>query len=253
LLLRDLGDKAVSGADGWAYYGPDVRYLGERYFRECKPEGPTDDPADVIADFAEQLGRRGIHLLVVPVPSKPSIAPERLRRGLAPSLALSVHTRRFMDELRGRGIDVVDLYTPLVREQRERPDRPRLYLAADTHWTGEGARLVAGCSPSACVPWWARTHLQPQRNYHREVVTVARHPDIPRMSRLPGEATAFPAENTTAYRVFDEEGEPTPTATTPRSFSSATASRASTRPTSPKPPVSSPTSPTSCTRRSPPS
>jgi hypothetical protein len=79
----------------------------------------------------------------VPVPSKPAIAPERLRRGLAPSLALSLHTRRFMSELRGLGVDVFDLFTPFVREQRERPDQPRLYLAADTHWTGDGARLAA--------------------------------------------------------------------------------------------------------------
>lgn len=208
LLLRDLGDKAVAGDDGWAYYGPDVRYLGERYFRDCKPDAPTDDPADVIADFAAQLGRRGIRLLVVPVPSKPSIAPERLLHGLEPSLALSVHTRRFMDELRGRDIDVVDLYTPMVREQRERPDRPRLYLAADTHWTGEGALLVASLLAERVRAVAGANALQPQRNYHREAVTVARHPDIPRMSRLPGEATAFPAESTTAYRVLDEEGEP---------------------------------------------
>jgi hypothetical protein len=208
LLLHDLGDKAVAGTDGWAYYGPDLRYLGERYFRDCKPESPTDDPADVVADFAMQLGRRGIHLLVVPVPSKPGIAPGHLRRGLAPSLALSVNTQRFMGELRSRGLDVVDLYTSLVREQRERPDRPRLYLAADTHWTGDGARLVAGLLAERVRAVVGANALAPQRNYHREVVTVARRPDIPRMSRLPGEATAFPPENTTAYRVFDEGGEP---------------------------------------------
>jgi hypothetical protein len=208
LLLRDLGDKAISGADGWAYYGPDVRYLGERYFRDCKPEGPTDDPADVIADFAGQLDRRGIHLLVVPVPSKPSIAPERLRSGLGPNLALSVHTRRFMAELRGRNIDVVDLYSPLVRAQGEQLDRPRLYLAADTHWTGEGAHLVASLLAERVRAVAGMKAFRPERNYHRELVTVARHPDIPRMSRLPGEVTAFPAESTTAYRVLDEEGEP---------------------------------------------
>jgi len=70
---------------------------------------------------------------------KPSIAPERLRRGLAPNLDLSVNTRRFMDELRGRGIDVFDLFTPLVREQRDRPDLPRLYLAADTTGLATGS------------------------------------------------------------------------------------------------------------------
>jgi hypothetical protein len=208
LLLHDLGDKAVAGGDGWAYYGPDVRYLGERYFRDCKPEGPTDDPAEVVADFAAQLGRRGIHLLVVPVPSKPGIAPEHLRRGLTPSLDLSVHTQRFMGELRSRGIDIVDLYTPLVRAQRERPDQPRLYLAADTHWTGDGARLVAGLLADRVRAVVGTKALAPQRNYRREVVTVARHPDIPRMSRLPNQETAFPPENTTAYRVFDDQDAP---------------------------------------------
>jgi hypothetical protein len=208
LVMRDLGDKAVATADGWAYYGPNLRYMGEGYFRDGKPEIPGDDPAGTIVDFAAQLRRRGIALLVVPVPSKPSIAPERLRRGLAPSLDLSVHTRRFMDELRGRGIDVFDLFTPFVREQRDRPDRPRLYLAADTHWTGDGARLAASLLAERVRSVVTEDELQPRRIYHREAVTVERRPDIPRMSRLPGEASAFPPEKTIAYRVLDEAGEP---------------------------------------------
>ena len=207
-LMRDLGDKAVAAADGWAYYGPNIRYLGEGYFRNLKSENPADDPATTIADFADQLRRRGIQLLVVPVPSKPAIAPERLRRGLAPSLALSLHTRRFMSELRGLSVDVFDLFTPFVREQRERPDRPRLYLAADTHWTGDGARLAAELLATHVREVLGGNSLEPKRNYHRETVTVARRPDIPRMSRLPGETSAFPPENTTAYRVLDEAGEP---------------------------------------------
>ena len=208
LVMRDLGDKAVAAADGWAYYGPNLRYVGEGYFRDGKPEIPGDDPAGTIVDFAAQLRRRGIALLVVPVPSKPSIAPERLRRGLAPSLELSVNTRRFMDDLRGRGIDVFDLFTPFVHEQRERPDRPRLYLAADTHWTGEGARLAATLLAERVRAVVGLEQLLPRINYRREAVTVARRPDIPRMSRLPGEASAFPPEKTVAYRVLDEAGEP---------------------------------------------
>jgi hypothetical protein len=207
-LMRDLGDKAVAGADGWAYYGPNLRYLGERYFKDLEFDKPAADPADTITDFSEQLRRRGIQLLVVPVPSKPAIAPERLRRGLAPSLALSAHTRRFMQELRERGVEVFDLYSPFVREQQERPDRPRLYLAADTHWTGEGARLAASLVADRVRALVGPKELEPRLNYRREPVTVARRPDIPRMSRLPGEASAFPPENTVAYRVFDKAGAP---------------------------------------------
>jgi hypothetical protein len=207
-LMRDLGDKAVAAADGWAYYGPNIRYLAERDPRTQASQGRAEDPADTVVDFAQQLGRRGIRLLLVPIPSKPSIAPERLRRGLAPSLALSVHTRRFMDELRGRGIDVFDLFTPLVREQSQSPDKPRLYLAADTHWTGEGARLAASLVAGHVRELLGASPPEPRHNYRREAVTVARRPDIPRMSRLPGEVSAFPSENTIAYRVFDEAGEP---------------------------------------------
>ncbi len=208
LLLRDLGDKAVPGADGWAYYHPDIRYLGEAYFRARKPEAPTDDPAVVIADFAEQLGRRGIHLLIVPVPSKPAIAPEHLRQGLAPSLELAAHTRRFMGELRDLGIDVFDLHAGFVQRRLDKPDGPTLYLAADTHWTGEGVRLAASLLASRVRAAIGAEPLQPSRSYRRQVVTVPRHPDIPRMSRLPGEATAFPKETTTVFRVLDEGGEP---------------------------------------------
>ena len=206
-VMRDLGDKAVAGADGWAYYGPNIQYLGERYFRDVKSGKPADDPTETIADFARQLTARNIRLLVVPIPTKPTVAPERLRRGLAPSLALSVHSRRFLDELRGRGVEVLDLDSPFVRERREHPER-RLYLAADTHWTGDGARLAASLLAARVREMLGPTPLAPKRDYRRETVTVARRPDIPRMSRLPFEASAFPPENTVAYRVLDEDGQP---------------------------------------------
>jgi hypothetical protein len=206
-LMRDLGDKAVAGADGWAYYGPNIQYLGERYFRDLKSAKSADDPAATIADFGKQLASRNIRLLVVPIPTKPTVAPERLRHGLAPSLALSVHTRRFLDELRGRGIEVLDLHTAFVNERHEHPDR-RLYLAADTHWTGDGARFAAGLLATRVREMLGPTQLEPKRTYRRETVTVARRPDIPRMSRLPFEASAFPSENVPAYRVLDEAGQP---------------------------------------------
>jgi hypothetical protein len=207
-LMRDLGDKAVAGSDGWAYYGPDIQALGERYFRDLKSFKPADDPVETIADFDRQLAARNIRLLVVPIPTKPAVVPERLRRGLLPSLDLSPNTQRFLDELRGRGIEVLDLYRVLGRQHRRSPNKPRLYLAADTHWTGEGARIAARMVAMRAQDLLGPMPLEPRRNYRLERVTVARRPDIPRMSRLPFEARAFPPENTVVYRVFDEQGQP---------------------------------------------
>ena len=73
-----------------------------------------------------------------------------------------------------------------------RPDRPRMYLAADTHWTGDGARFAAGLLAARVREMLGPSPLQPKHSYRRETVTVPRRPDIPRMSRLRGEATAFP-------------------------------------------------------------
>jgi hypothetical protein len=203
-VMRDLGDKAVAGSDGWAYYGPDIHALGEQYFRDLRSFNPADDPVEAIADFQRQLAARNIRLLVVPIPTKPAIAPQHLRGGLEPSLALAAHTRRFMDELRGRGIAVLDLHTPFVNDAAPEP----LYLSADTHWTGRGARWAAHLIAEQVRTMLGTEPLEPRRNYRGELVSVARRPDIPRMSKLPGEASAFPPENTAVYRVLDEKGEP---------------------------------------------
>jgi hypothetical protein len=205
-LMRDLGDKAVACSDGWAFYGPNLQYLGERYFRDLKSSQAVDDPVETIADFAQQLARRNIRLLLVPIPTKANIAPGHLRHTLEPSIDLAVHTRRFMNELRARGVDVLDLHTPFVEEQRAHPDKD-LYLAADTHWTGDGARFAAGLLAARVREMLGPAPLQPTRNYRREAVTVLRRPDIPRMSRLPGEVVAFPAQPTVAYRVLDQGGQ----------------------------------------------
>src|ERR1039457_1991204 len=73
---------------------------------------------------------------------------------------------------------------------------------------GDGARLGAGLLATHVREVLGGNSLEPKRNYRRETVTVARRPDILRMSRLPVETSAFPPENTTAYRVLDEAGEP---------------------------------------------
>lgn len=206
-VMRDLGDKAVAAADGWAYYGPDIHYLGERYFRDLKRNEPQDDPLPAITDFRQQLARRNIRLLVVPIPTKGAVQPGKLRRGLATQLALSAHSQRFLNELRGQGIEVLDLYAPFVEQQRSHPGQ-NLYLKADTHWTGEGARFAASLLAARVRAMLGAADFEPKRSYRRESVTVARRPDIPRMSRLPGEARAFPPEPTVTYRVLDEQGEP---------------------------------------------
>jgi hypothetical protein len=200
-LLRDLGEKVLRGvAAGWYFYQPEVRYLGERWYRELAPEEPTEDPVSVIAHFDRQLQAKGIRLVVVPVPAKPSIYPERLYWGLSPTVDLAIHTQRFQDELRREGIEVLDLRPAFLEWRRSHPDAP-LYLAQDTHWTGEGARLAAEVIARRLRSLPLSASLEPSTQYERRAIRARRRGDIPAMTRLPLQDKLFEAEETTCYQV----------------------------------------------------
>jgi alginate O-acetyltransferase complex protein AlgJ len=117
---------AVAGSDGWLFFGGELRLLSLGRFwgndaakvsRAHKPD--LADPIPAILDFQQQLKARGIELLVVPVPPKASVYPEKIVSGFdvrAKDPAPVLH--RFYDELRAAGVDVLDL-GKLFIEKRE--------------------------------------------------------------------------------------------------------------------------------------
>src|SRR5947207_8738398 len=126
--LRSAESKSaavIPGVDGWFFLSSDIRFLSVGQFwgadaakvsRAHKPE--SADPIPAIVDFHEQLKRRGIDLLLVPLPPKAAIYPEKIlpdvdlhRETAAPYLA------RFYDELRKREIDVVDLSSVFLQNR----------------------------------------------------------------------------------------------------------------------------------------
>src|SRR2546423_6542311 len=75
---------AVAGADGWLFFGGELRLLSLGHFwgndavkssRAHKPD--LADPVPAILDFQQQLKARGIDLIVVPVPPKAAVYPEK--------------------------------------------------------------------------------------------------------------------------------------------------------------------------------
>jgi hypothetical protein len=140
---------AGAGVDGWLFFGGELRLLSLGRFwgddaakvsRAHKPE--LKDPVPAILDFQQQLKARGIELVVVPVPPKAAVYPEKIVPGLdvrttdpAPML------RRFYDELRTAGIDVLDL-SPILIQNRDDPRGP-VFCKIDSHWSGLGCVLAA--------------------------------------------------------------------------------------------------------------
>ena len=161
----------IPGADGWFFLSSDIRFLSVGQFwgadaakvsRAHKPE--SADPIPAIVDFRDQLKKRGIDLLLMPVPPKPAIYPEKI----APDVDLHGETAapylaRFYDELRKREIDVVDL-APVFLQNRTNEHAP-VYCKTDTHWSGLGCVLAAQTIKDKIHEKLAG---QPQKNYAAE-------------------------------------------------------------------------------------
>jgi alginate O-acetyltransferase complex protein AlgJ len=93
VLASRLGagnERAYVGADGWLFYRPDVDSVvgagflnADQLARRAQGGGawqaaPQPDPVLAILEFNRQLARRGIRLIVVPTPVKPTVQAEGL-------------------------------------------------------------------------------------------------------------------------------------------------------------------------------
>ena len=164
-IFNDPGEKVVLGAAGkcigkscgrdtaetsdrWLFYRQDVEFLVQPSPLDVRG-AKLDNPIKAIEKFRDQLKAKGVELLVVVTPGKPSIYPERLTGrasdGVAGNAAgLQSHGKKILDSLAKLGFNTVDLYTPLLAAKKDDASLGPLYLNDDTHWTPRGAELAAG-------------------------------------------------------------------------------------------------------------
>jgi SGNH hydrolase-like domain, acetyltransferase AlgX len=140
---------ACAEADGWLFFTAEFRLLSLGRFwgdeaskvsRSHKSE--LADPIPGIVDFQKQLKERGVDLLLVPVPPKAAIYPEKILPGFkvrTEDAAPLLH--RFYEELRAVGIDVLDLTPIFLRERDDK--RGGVFCKTDSHWSGLGCMLAA--------------------------------------------------------------------------------------------------------------
>lgn len=148
--ISERKNAAASGeADGWLFFTAELRLLSlDRFWGDEAPKvsrsrkAELADPIPAIVDFQKQLKARGIDLLVVPVPPKAAIYPDKILPGFnvrTDDAAPLLH--RFYEELRAAGIDVLDL-TPLLIQNRD-DKRGGVFCKTDSHWSGLGCTLAA--------------------------------------------------------------------------------------------------------------
>jgi len=194
-----------------------------------------------ILAFREDLARRGIRLVVIPMPGKPSVYPEKLtwRTGF------SSPTRDLIVRLREAGVETPDLFEIF----ETKPPGGSYYLSRDTHWSGDAARIAAEVVARRIRHLgWADPG---STEYDAKPVWVKRRGDIMRMMRAPQLEQRFPPERVRCEQVIRRDtGEFYQDDPIRRCLSWATASCASTRGMNRVPPDLSLTWRASCIARS---
>jgi len=179
--FKDGGDKAVIGREGWLFYGPGLDYIT----RKSNPAQHTtvSNVLAAIIDFRDQLTARGIQLVVMPVPNKESIYPEKLLRGssLEPGV-LSEETRELLMRLERARVPVVNLFEVFANARRTN-DSNLLYLAQDSHWSPLGLKLAATAVSQRLLD--ERIINAGTAKFDVREQTVERVGDILRMLRIP--------------------------------------------------------------------
>jgi hypothetical protein len=214
-FLSELGAKsrvlerenvgATAGVDNWLFLSSDIRFLSAGQFwgdeaakvsRATKPE--FADPIPAIVDFQQQLKQRGIDLILLPVPSKATIYPEKIlpdvdlhSENAAPFL------ERFYGELHSRGVDVVDLM-PLFLQERAN-ERGPIYCKTDSHWSGFGCVLAA---QTVAGRLREKFPSQPRKNYVAEWKEVTIKGDL---VDLLSSKTKKPESERIAVRAISEQ------------------------------------------------
>jgi hypothetical protein len=94
VLARSSDSIGVHGADGWIFFDNELRHLGSPCFWSVSPTAASSstNPLPAILDFKSQLDKVGVELLVVPVPAKAAIYPDKLCSAV-PAPPPEVHVR----------------------------------------------------------------------------------------------------------------------------------------------------------------
>ncbi|CAN5453365.1 hypothetical protein BH23VER1_BH23VER1_00040 [soil metagenome] len=210
-LTESIGEgntKVHIGADGWLFFLPAIEAItGSGPVRPPELGAASDPtlkrwqpPLPVIKRYAGELRERGVDLLLVPVPVKPMIYPEKLAASTFPTSLTHADTETLYEELRAAGVDVLDL-APLFWDLKVQGE---VFLKQDTHWRPEAMRAAAEAVAARvrAAPWFAEAASDRGR-FSAGPVGRRHIGDLVQKLDLPAGSTAFSEEVATLQRVTD--------------------------------------------------
>jgi hypothetical protein len=220
LLLTGLGrvgnKLAVVGQGGWLYYVPGVMHVGGPGFLDREQQRSREkealdagqdaifaDPRPAILAFHQALARRGIRLVLLPMPDKAALDAGALqaRAGRAES-AKNVDYERFLHELQARGVLVFDARQSLPKAGAAR------FLAQDTHFAPVYMERIAGDLAQLLSGLGVLPRLAEPPLLHAAAQSASRVGDLVDMLKLPDDQRLFQPQTVLVHQVQDAAGTP---------------------------------------------
>ena len=149
--LKEGNRKTSIGEEGWLFFRNTLNTLTGYGPLKEEPDFVNKDPnikngggpLSVIKKFANQLDSFGSHLILVNIPTKAMIYPEKIAKNIDGPIRHPDAEKFFADLESIPNLDVLDLTDPLFQLRNS----VQVFLKQDTHWTPQGmeesAKIIA--------------------------------------------------------------------------------------------------------------
>ncbi|MBP7950559.1 MAG: hypothetical protein KA004_12980 [Verrucomicrobiales bacterium] len=148
--------RAVSGEEGWLFLNSELTHLG----KGALTKEAVAPAVRQIAAFQKALAAKGANLLLLLVPAKAEIYPDKLASGFTPEL-LASRQSLLQADLQAAGVRSIDLASEFARRRKASGDS-LLYCLRDAHWSPSGVEAAADLVSAAVkdAPWLKETTTQ---------------------------------------------------------------------------------------------
>jgi alginate O-acetyltransferase complex protein AlgJ len=187
-------NKPIAGTDNWLYLDSEFGLNRFAYPGQYEP----------VKRFNDALWRRGIKLVTVPIPNRPSISDEHYDRS-NPVEARYDPTEARADyndsvtQFRAAGITTVNVMEAM-REYPWNGGTGNPFFTRDIHWTPVGARIAAEATAKEVKAWYWYYGKLPEADYINEPTkTYPFKGSIPRVLEQYCKGTQVPSESAQGY------------------------------------------------------
>lgn len=168
----------IRGDDsGWFFMKRELKQLAAEKFWEKNWAAVAvnkTDPTPHLVTFNDLLKAKGVKLLMVPIPAKASIYPDKVAAEFAPGSALPL--KAYYDELRKQGVEVLDLEPVLntARAESGGEGKDKLYCQQDSHFSPLTAEIIAGLVKHAVEneAWYKSQPKEVFKRSKQETLTI---------------------------------------------------------------------------------